>query len=72
METVAVELVHLIRLVESGTAWSEYAYSKAQAMALQNPIEMNELPLLLKNAMILKRCGPPRNYSNQRSRDGSD
>lgn len=67
-ENLAREFVHLIRLAESGTAWYEFAWEKAQAMALADPIEMNELPLLLKNVLISKRHGPPRPSINQRSK----
>jgi len=56
---VVAELAHLIRLAESGTAWSEYACWKANAMAIKSN-EMSALPALLSNAMNLKKHGPER------------
>lgn len=64
---VVAELAHLIRLAASGTAWYEFAWDKANSLALAEPSEMNELPLLLKNALISKRHGPPRKSINPRS-----
>lgn len=67
---LAAELVHLIRLAETNTAWSEYARWKSQAMALKNPLDFNELPVLLSNALALKRHGPvPRSIQPRSSCD---
>jgi hypothetical protein len=63
METrLAAELPHLVRLAQTNLAFAEYARWKAQAMALKNPMEFNELPVLLSNAVRLRLHGPKRPY----------
>lgn len=59
-ERLKAELHHLIWLAESGPAWYEFAMHKAQTMAMTDPIEMNQLPVLLKSAILSRRHGPPR------------
>lgn len=59
-ERMKAELRHLIRLSESGPAWYEFAMNKAQTMETTDPIEMNQLPVLLKSEILSRRHGPPR------------
>lgn len=62
------ELSHLIKVAETCPAWYEYAMWKAQAMAVKTPAEMNELPLLLSNALTLRLHGPVRRSIQPRSK----
>lgn len=60
MSRIAAELVHLVRLSETGPAWFEYARDKAQSLAVQEPAVWSELPLLLSNELRARKHGPPR------------
>lgn len=65
---IAAELAHLIRLAETNLAWQEYSIWKSKAMALKTPAEMNELPLLLSNALDSRKFGPKRPSIQPRSK----
>lgn len=54
--------------VIEGTSVAKYAMWKAQAIAVKTPEEMNELPLLLSNALNSKKCGPERPFIQPRSK----
>lgn len=65
-DRIALELPHLIRLSQTHPNWYAYAMDKAQRLANQDQ-DYRELPLLLSNALRLKKHGPPRPSTKPRS-----
>ena len=62
---LALELEHLLKWAADQTGFQEYAEWKARVLAQKYPQEMGDLPMLLSNAVNLKKHGPERPSTNQ-------
>lgn len=65
MSRLQIELAHLTKWAMDQTGFQEYAEWKARVLAQKYPQEMASLPMLLSNAVALKKHGPPRKSTNQ-------
>lgn len=65
MDRLTPELEHLTKWAMDCLACQEYAEWKARVLAQKYPKEMGSLPMLLSNAVNLRKLGPPRPSINQ-------
>ena len=65
MDRMTPELLHLTKWAMDCLACQEYAEWKARVLAQKYPQEMASLPMLLSNAVNLRKHGPPRPSTNQ-------